>query len=145
MVTRLGAHRLMSLMMDLGYVYERCRSVTLTPIQQVQVKGENYILDVLTRQQQLLSELARQYDGLRSIANGLTNWIAYLDKRYVIQATIFGPPVNLDRPDAKRLADDIEEWRGSILSAYMEEGTVFIKESTVDSVFSQLRLINSTI
>lgn len=140
MVTRLGAFRLMSLMIDLCYVYERCRSVTLVPAQPVQVKGENYILDVLIRCQQFISALANRYEGLQSTATGLASWIAYLNKRYVLQTTIFGPPVNLDRSDAQRLSDDVEQWRAAILSTYQKEGTAFIKEDTVNSVFSESTL-----
>jgi len=41
----------MTLMCHLTYVYERCRSVSeLTPTQHVQVKGKDYILDVLEEQ-----------------------------------------------------------------------------------------------
>ncbi|MBI4304488.1 MAG: hypothetical protein HY665_09165 [Chloroflexi bacterium] len=139
LVTRLWAFKLMSLMMDLSYVYERCRSVTINPLQQVQVKGENYILDALMRQRQPLSALAQTYQRLMTVTTGLASWIAYLDKRYVLQTTIFGPPVNLDRPDAQRLAEDIEQWRASILSVY-QEGTVLIKEDTLHLVFSESTL-----
>lgn len=48
--------------------------------------------------------------------------------------------MNLDRSDAQRLADDVEQWRASILSVYLKEGTAFIKENTVDSVFSESTL-----
>ena len=137
MVTRLGAFSLMNLVLDLSYVYERCRSMIMYPRQPTQVKGENYILDVLLRQRGFVSALAKKYQELQPVSSGLTSWVAYLDKRYVQQTTFFGPPINLDHADAQRLSDDIEQWRALLLSVYQQEGTVFIKEETLDSIFPE--------
>jgi hypothetical protein len=137
LVTRLWVYRLMNLVTDLSYVYERCRSVTIVPLQPVQVKGDGYILEVLVRQQRCISILAQSYKELQTVTSGLSDWIAYLDKRYVLQTTMFGPPINLSRSDAERLIKDVEQWRTSILNVYQQEGTIFIKEDTADSVFSE--------
>jgi hypothetical protein len=137
LVTRLWAFRLMSLVIDLSYIYERCRSVTLVPLQPIQVKGNNLILDVLMKQQWSISTLSQTFKELQYVNSGLASWIAYLDKRYILNSTVFGPPINLDSSDAKRLADDVSQWRSSILIVYEQEGTVFIKGDSVDSVFSE--------
>ena len=50
MVTHKVAATLMTLIRDLTYVYERCKSASIIkPTQPIQVKGENYILDILKR------------------------------------------------------------------------------------------------
>lgn len=136
MVTRLGVFRLMCVMNDLSYVYERCRSVTVQPSQLTQVKEENYILDALKRPQQSIATLAQNFHEIKSVVDGLANWIAYLDKGYVLQSALFGgKPMYLERTDAECLAKDIEQWRATILAIYQQQRTVLIKEDNLDSVF----------
>jgi len=73
----------MRLIVDLTYVYERCRSASIiTPIQSIQVKGENYLLDVLKRWYPFLEYLAKNYPGLSKIVDSIRGWIGYLDKKY---------------------------------------------------------------
>lgn len=138
LVTRRAAHTLMQAIWDLGYVYERCKSAALiAPVQVVQVKGENYILDVLKRQYPFATSLAKHYDALQSVAQAMGEWIAYLDKKYADRWQPFGPPSIIDPRDAQRLAEDCKTWMSSLLGAYADPGTVLIRDDSIDAILPQ--------
>jgi len=108
LVTHKAASTLMRLIVDLTYVYERCRSASIiTPIQSIQVKGENYLLDVLKRWYPFLEYLAKNYyPDLSKIVDSIRGWIGYLDKKYAEKLVFFGPPFYIDIEDAEKLSKD---------------------------------------
>lgn len=131
MVTFKGASRLMQLSWDLSYVLERCRSVAeIAPMQSVQVKGENLILEVLKREYKLIENISETFDRINSVRDSMREWIAYLDKRYNEKWTFLGPPIILEANDADRLAKDCQMWLSSIMESFSKEGTILLKEDT---------------
>jgi len=125
----------MQLVADLTYVYERCRSVALiVPSQAVRVKGENFIVQILARQFPIVQILSRYYPTTSSVTDSMRNWIAYLDKRYAEQVSFLGPPVDLEYRDAERLVKDVRWWMDTIVGAYADQGTVLIKEETIETI-----------
>jgi ribosomal protein S17E len=139
MVTHKGAALLMRLIMDLTYVYERCISASIiTPTQSVQVKGENYILDILKRWHPFLEYLAKKYyPELSKVADSMRNWIEYLDKKYAEKWVIFGPPFYIEIKDAEELSRDVKGWIDTIINEYEKRGTVLIKEESVEEILPE--------
>ena len=139
MVTHKGAAILMRLIMDLTYVYERCRSASIiTHTQPIQVKGENYILDILKRWHPFLEYLAKKYyPELSNVANSMRNWIEYLDKKYAEKWVIFGPPFYIEIKDAEELSRDVKGWIDTIINEYEKRGTVLIKEESVEQILPE--------
>ena len=125
----------MWLVWDLSYVLERSRSLAeLTSSQNMKVKGENLVFDVLRRQFPVIEQLSRAYPNLEATRDSVGSWIAYLDKKYVERGVLFGPPVYLDVNDARRLAKDTQDWLTDILHAYAQQGTVLINEESVEAI-----------
>jgi hypothetical protein len=142
MVTRRLAASLVNLAWNLAYVFERCRSMSeFTPYQFVPVKGDNFILSVLQQQYPIMDELSNFFPNLVAPRDSVRNWIAYLDKKYPEQQRMFGPPVNLDTNDAKRLARDVHSWFTEIMNAYFKQETVLVKEETIDTLFPEQLLV----
>jgi hypothetical protein len=142
MVTRGFAASLINLAWNLAYVVERCRSMSeFTPYQFVPVKGHNFILSVLQQQYPIIDELSNFFPNLIAPRDSVRDWIAYLDKKYPEQQRMFGPSANLDTNDAKRLAGDVHSWFTEIMNAYSKQGTVLVKEETIDTIFPEQLLV----
>jgi ribosomal protein S17E len=141
MVTHKAAATLMTLIRDLTYVYERCKSASIIkPTQPIQVKGENYILDILKRWYLTLEYLTKKYHPeLSKLANSMRNWMEYLDKKYAERWMIF-TPFYIEKKDAKKLLRDVKEWIDAIINEYEKRGTVLIKEESVEEILPESRL-----
>lgn len=135
----------MWLMKDLSYIFERSRSAyEITPIQTVDVKGENYILAVLRRNSSLFNELAINYPELADIEKSILGWIPYLDRKYTEASSrvrLFGGPYVLDVKDAENLSKDVQNWMNEILKVYGTPTTVHIAQS-FDELFPENLLAN---
>jgi ribosomal protein S17E len=139
MVTHKGAATLMRLIMDLTYVYERCRSAfIISPIQSIQVKGTNNILDILKRWRPFLEYLAKEYSELNIVVNSMREWIEYLDKKYVENEELFFPrPFYIEKEDAEALLQNVKEWINAIINEYEKRGTVLIKEEKIEQILPE--------
>jgi len=132
MVTRRWAGALMQLMLDLSYVFESCRRAgVVMPYQQVQVKGDNFVLPILQRAHQIVLQLSVNIASLTPTGHAIGQWIAYLDKKYSERQIFFGAPFHLDVADATKLHHESQGWILEILKAYSESGTVTITEEGV--------------
>jgi hypothetical protein len=136
MVTRLGVQRLILLIWSLVYIRERSRSASvITPHQNVQVKGPSYILDNLRQANALLDWLLRGWPHLQPVKTSMTEWVAYLDKKYGEKFVFGGPPVILDANDGGRLDVDAQSWTQQIFAAFNDYGTVMLNEGNIGAIF----------
>jgi ribosomal protein S17E len=128
----------MTLVSDLTYVYERCKSASIiTPTQPIQVKGENYILDILKRWYPILEYLTKKYyPELSKLANSMRNWMEYLDKKCAERWMIV-TPFYIEKKDAKKLLRDVKEWIDAIINEYEKRGTVLIKEEKIEEILPE--------
>lgn len=137
MVTHSAVCNLMNLIADLSYIYERCRVATTPPIQPTQVKGDNLILDALRRQLPLLEQLSKTYSSLGNVYSSVKDTIVYLDRKYPEEAVFLGPPVNIDRTDAKKLMKDSNLWINAIIDEYSKPRTVLIRQENINEIFTE--------
>jgi ribosomal protein S17E len=138
LVTHKAASNLMRLMVDFAYIYERCRSASIiTPNQPIQVKGENYLLDVLKRWYPFLKGLSEIYPGLSKVVDSIRGWIEYLDKKYAEKWVLFGPPFYIDTTDAEKLSQDSQEWINAIINEYAKRGPILIREEAINQIFPE--------
>lgn len=141
MVTHKTASNLMWLMVDFTWICERCGSASTTPIQQIQqiqVKGENSILDILKRWHPFLKTLSeRYYPDLSKVVNSIRGWIDYLDKKYDEKPRLLGPPFYIDTKDAEKLSQDSREWIDAIINEYAKQGPILIREEAISQIFPE--------
>jgi ribosomal protein S17E len=138
LVTHKAASNLMRLMVDFAYIYERCRSASIiTPIQPIQVKGENYLLDVLKRWYPFLKGLSEIYPDLSEVVGSIRGWIEYLDKKYAEKWVLFGSPFYIDTKDAEKLSQDSQEWINAIINEYAKRGPILIREEAINQIFPE--------
>jgi ribosomal protein S17E len=138
LVTHKAVSNLMRLISDFTYVYERCRSASIiTPIQQIQVKGENYLLDVLKRWHPFLKGLSEIYPDLSKVIDSIRGWIEYLDKKYAEKPGLFGPPFYIDIKDAEKLSQDSLEWINAIINEYAKRQPILIREETINQILPE--------
>ncbi len=142
MVTPRAVSNLMALIVDLSYVYERCRVVVNPPIQPTQVKGDNFILDVLRRQLPLLERLSNTYSNLGKVYSSVKDTIVYLDRKYPEKYVFLGPPANIDRRDATKLLKDSKLWIDAIINEYSKPRTVLIRQENINEIFTEELLSN---
>ena len=82
MVTGQGIGWLIRLITDFSYIYEKSRMVTFNESNSIQVKGPNYIIDVIKRQKPLIDVIKSQDNILKNIASSIDLWIEKLEKNY---------------------------------------------------------------
>lgn len=128
----------MTLMCHLTYIYERCRSVSeLTPTQHVQVKGKDYILDVLETQHLIVKSISSVYPSLADVEKSMYDSIVYLDRKYTEKRRFLSTKNLLEHTDAKKLSSDVMDWITSILEVYKERGTHYIIHNNLEELFSE--------
>lgn len=137
MVTHGAVINLMALIMDLSYVYERCRAADILPIQASRVKGDNFILDALKRQLPILEHLSKTYSNLGQVYSSVKDTIVYLDRKYPEESVFLGPQANIDRRDAKKLLKDSNLWINAIINEYSKPRTVLIREENINKIFTE--------
>lgn len=136
MVTRKTVGSLIQVVWDLNYILERSRSATMISIQNIQVKGQNLILDALNRSFIILSGLS--ITELASIQENIRQWVLYLNGKYSDKFEILsGIPFYLSNEDAKRLNEAAQSWLLLLLNSFSKEGTVFIREDNVLQIFPE--------
>jgi ribosomal protein S17E len=110
----------------------------MTPTQSIQVKGENYLLDVLKRWYPFLEYLAKnRYPDLRKVVDSMRGWIEYLDKKYAEKLVSSGPPFYMDIKDAEELLLDSRKWINAIINEYAKRGPILIREETIEQVLPE--------
>ena len=137
MVTHKEASNLMKLMVALTHIYERCKSASTIPAQNIQVKGENYILDTLTHWHPFLRALSKTYPNLNEVVNSVKEWIIYLDKKYAERPIPLGPPFYIDTRDAGNLSRDSLNWINTIINEYAKQGLILIREEAIDQILPE--------
>jgi hypothetical protein len=134
MVSRSTATNLMIATWTFAYIYERSRGASeIQPIQNVQVKGQNFILSTLKNIQPFIESLSITYPTIIPTSDSIRDWLSYLEKKYP-EPNSWG--ANLDQNDAKKLAKDSFNWYESLLKAYGDKGTILINEENFEKVFT---------
>ena len=137
MVTRRWAAALMQLTLDLSYVFESSRRASIVmPYQQVQVKGDNFVLPILQRAHQIVLQLSGNIPSLMPVEHAIGEWIPYLDKKYSEQLIFLGAPFHLDVGDGRKLHKDSQGWILEVLKGYSESGTVTITEEGIGKLLT---------
>jgi ribosomal protein S17E len=127
----------MRLISDLTCVYERCSIASKIPTLNIQVKGENKILDILRRWFNLLKALEEQYPNLSPVVASIRGWIEYLDRKYAEKLVFLGPPFYLERGDVEKLSKDSREWINVIINEYAQRGPILIQEESVNQILPE--------
>jgi ribosomal protein S17E len=127
----------MRLMVALTHVHERCKSAFTFPTQNIQVKGENYLLDILKGWYPFIKALSEKYPNLNKVVDSIKGWIEYLDKKYAEKWMLFGPPFYIDTRDAENLSRDSLEWINTIIDEYAKQGPILIREEAIDQILPE--------
>lgn len=119
---------------NIAYIYERSRNAwEIRPIQNSQVKGQNYILSSLRVIYPFIENLTNTYPSMFTTRDSMRDWISYLEKKYA--EPNIGGMINLDYNDAQKMSTDSLKWHESLLHAYSERGTILINEQNFQKVF----------
>ena len=132
MVFRSIVGELLEVMRQLSYVYERSRIMDSDSIT-TPVKGKNFILYSLNRCFPSI-EYYSKLKEMSHLRDSVKYWIDHFTENY-------GEPpqqeklIDLSEDDAKKIMEDSEKWRNTIITFFKAGSTELIKEESIKDLF----------